>query len=371
MTMKISARLNKLRAKTMKQRLSAVAIATCMAILPLKTFAWDHPGHMTTAVIAFAEIEKARPDLIDKIGLLLMKHPSPAPFWVATVGARGKERTRRMFIEASRWPDDAKFTHDDKPTWHTARWSILADDASPEAKELVDSRKGRPIGNALEALALNAGMLSNPESQPFERALALSWVMHIMGDIHQPLHVSDLVSKDFPSGNAAGTLAYVWDPLADSAMPLHILWDSNSRRSTKLEDVDGYAQAIIEMFPRSSLPELSPFKGPESFREWALESHQVAKDWAYDIETVPDPSLDSDSDRLIANMARYILEGISHVEAAPAVPDEYWENLQQVVPRRMALAGYRIADIILTAADELDVERALTEKVISEMPRMN
>jgi hypothetical protein len=357
--------------KTMMNKLALLAMTACMGIMPLKTLAWDHPGHMTTAVIAFAEIEKARPDLIDKIGLLLMKHPSPAPFWVATVGAKGKERTRRMFIEASRWPDDAKFTHDDKPTWHTARWPILAEDAPPEAKALVDSRNGRPVGNALEALALNAGMLANPESQPFERALALSWVMHIMGDLHQPLHVSDLISKDFPSGNAAGALAYVWDPLADSAMPLHILWDSNTRRSTALDDVDGYAQEIMKMFPRSSLPELSPFKGAESFREWAQESHQVAKDWAYDLDTIPDPDLDSDSDRIIANMARYILEGVSHVEDAPAVPDEYWSNLQQVVPRRMALAGYRIADIILNAADELDLERELSEKIISSMPRMN
>ena len=355
----------------MRTKSWAFAITVCILILPPKTFAWDHPGHMTTAAIAFAEIEKARPDLIDKIGLLLIKHPSPAPFWVATVGAKGKERTRRMFLEASRWPDDAKFTHDDKPTWHTARWSILADDAPPESRALIESRKDRPVGNALEALALNAGMLANPESQPFERALALSWVMHIMGDLHQPLHVSDLVSKDFPNGNAAGALAYVWDPLADSAMPLHILWDSNTRRSTELEDVDGYADEIMEMFPRSSLPELSPFKGAESFSEWALESHQVAKDWAYNLDTVPDPDLSSDSDRVIANMARYILEGISHVETAPAVPDEYWEKLQQVVPRRMALAGYRIADIILAAADELDMERALSEKIISEMPRMN
>ena len=41
-------------------------------------------------------------------------------------------------------------------------------------------------GNALEALVLNAAMLSNPESKPDERALALSWLMHILGDIHQP-----------------------------------------------------------------------------------------------------------------------------------------------------------------------------------------
>lgn len=354
----------------MRKMLAALFVAG-LNIVTGNAIAWDHPGHMTTAAIAFAEIEKARPDLVDKIGLLLIKHPDPAPFWVATVGAKGKERTRRMFIEAARWPDDAKFTFGDRPTWHSARWSIIAEDAPPESIALIESRNGKPIGNALEALALNAGMMSNPESQPWERALALSWFMHIMGDIHQPLHVSDLVSKTFPTGNAAGTLAYVWDPLADSAMPLHILWDSNTRRSTELETVDGYAREIMQQYPRSALPELSAYKGNESFREWALESHQVAKDWAYDIEAIPDPNLDTDSDRVIANMVKYILEGVSPVEEAPAVPEEYWESLQQTAPRRMALAGYRMADVILSAADELDAERSLSEKVISAMPRIN
>ena len=71
--------------------------------LPVQTaHAWDHPGHMTTAAIAFAEIERERPDLIDKIGLLMLKHPDPAPFWVASGGGKGKERTRRMFICSSK-----------------------------------------------------------------------------------------------------------------------------------------------------------------------------------------------------------------------------------------------------------------------------
>ena len=74
-------------------------------------YAWDHPGHMTTAAIAFEEIERERPDLVDAIGLLMLKHPDPAPFWVAAGEAKGKERTRRMFLECARWPDDSKFTN--------------------------------------------------------------------------------------------------------------------------------------------------------------------------------------------------------------------------------------------------------------------
>jgi hypothetical protein len=189
----------------LKRPFKFIAAAFCSTLVS-SVFAWDHPGQMTTAAVAFAEIEQARPDLIDKIGVLMMKHPDPAPFWVAAGEAKGKERTRRMFIEGARWPDDARWTIQDRPAWHSARWAILTDDAPPEAQAIVEARGGRPTGQALESLALNAAVLANPESKPDERALALSWLIHVLGDIHQPFHVSDLFSKQFPSGNLGGVV---------------------------------------------------------------------------------------------------------------------------------------------------------------------
>ena len=341
----------------MPKRVTKCAAAALCSVFATSAFAWDHPGHMITAAIAFAEIAQARSELIDKIGLLMMKHPDPAAFWVAAGEAKGKERARRMFIEGSRWADDARFTIHDRPVWHSARWAILTDDAPPEAKEIVEARGGRPTGQALEALALNAAVLANVESKPDERALALSWLIHVLGDIHQPFHVSDLFSKQFPSGNLAGSEGFVADPQADSSVQLHLLWDSNFMRSTELEHVDEYAREIMEKHPRTSLPELTAFEGPGDFEKWARESHQVAVDWAFDIEVIPDP--DPDPGQAVKKMIAYILDGVSPVEGAPEVPAEYWEKVQEVVPRRLALAGYRLADIILAAADRIEAERTV------------
>jgi hypothetical protein len=315
---------------------------------------------MTSAAIAFAEIESQRPELIEKIGALLMAHPDPAPFWVASGDAKGKERTRLWFIEAARWPDDAKFTPIDRPNWHSARWAIVAEDASPEVEAAAAARKGEPAGQAIEALRLNFGEVANPESSPKDRARALSWVLHIMGDIHQPMHVSDLFSPDYPAGNAAATMSYVADPLGESTIPLHLLWDSNTLRTTALEDIDRNTREFMQKYPRSSFPELSPPSGPDVFREWARESHQVAVDFAYGygIDTVPDPNKDADQDTLIKNMVKFILEGISPVEEAPEVPAEYWEQLQETAHRRITLAGYRLADLIMSAADQIAAQRS-------------
>lgn len=285
--------------------------------------AWDHPGHMTTAAIAYSEIERARPELMEKIGLLFLVHPVAGPFWVAAGAARGKEAVRRKFIECVRWADDIKFNAPDEPTWHTARWPIVAKNAPPEAKASAAARQGKPAGQALDALTLNFAMVSNPEATPKERALALCWVMHITGDIHQPMHVSDLFSKEFPTGNAAATMSYVHDPVTDKPIPLHVLWDSNALRSSTLEDVDRYTKDLMKKYPRSSFSELKdhPIGKPDTFVEWAKESHQIAVDWAYkDVQTVADPDKDADTAKLTRNMMAFILEGISPVKEAPQLP---------------------------------------------------
>lgn len=326
--------------------------------------AWDHPGHMVSAAIAWSEIERARPELIEKIGQVLLSHPDPGPFVVAAGESSGKERFRQMFIECARWPDDARFTIHDRPAWHTARWPLIAKDAPPKAKAAAKARGDAPAGQALEALTLNFAVLSNPEAKPAERATALCWILHLVGDIHQPMHVTDLFSKEFPAGNAAGTTVYVTDPLSKKkgTMPLHMLWDSNTVRSTELEHVDGHTRKFVKKYPRSALAELKAHGKPDAFQEFAKESHKIAVDFAYGygIETASDPDKDLNPDRLLKNMIKWIVEGVSPVKEAPQVPAKYWKKLQDVAHRRITLAGYRIADLIKSAADRIAAQRKLT-----------
>ena len=320
---------------------------------------------MTTAAIAYIEIAKERPELLEKIGMLFLAHPEAAPFWVAAGAARGEEATRRKFIECARFADDIKFTATDEPNWHTARWPIVEQGAPAEVVAAAEARQGKPAGQAIEALTLNFAMLENPESSPRDRARSLCWVFHTMGDLHQPMHVSDLFSVEFPAGNAAATMSYVEDPVTEKPIPLHILWDSNSLRSPKLGDVDRYAAELMENYPRSSLPELveHPFNGPESFNIWAKESYAIAADWVYDgVETQPDPDMGQDTDRLVQNMVKYILEGVAPVDEAPQLPEGYWEKLQHTAAQRIALTGYRMADLILAAADNIETQRAFLTK---------
>jgi len=343
-----------------------VGIGLC-SIFSSCVLAWDHPAHMTTAAIAFTEIERAKPELVEKLELLFMAHPDTSPFWVAAGDARGKERAKRMFIEGARWADDTKGTIHDRPTWHTARWVIVADDAPPEARTAAEARKGRPSGQALDALVMNYAMLESSETDSSERASALSWLLHLVGDIHQPLHVSDLYSKQFPTGNAAGTQEYVMDPVNKKPMPLHLLWDSNIYRSTASSDIDQNARELVKKYPRSAFPELKGLEGPDDFEKWARESYDVAVEFAYGygMETVTDPEMDPD--KALEKMVAYIIRGISPLEDAPEVPAEYWDQLQQVAQKRITLAGYRIADLVIAAADQIDLERSFSGKALDTL----
>ena len=71
--------------------------AVVLSTMALNVHAWDHPSHMITAAIAFMEIERSKPELIEKIELLFMKHPDTSPFWVAAGDARGS-RTRQTHV---------------------------------------------------------------------------------------------------------------------------------------------------------------------------------------------------------------------------------------------------------------------------------
>jgi hypothetical protein len=353
----------------MPRKLQAFVLVAVLGFVTGELYAWDHPAHMTTAAIAFMEIEQSNPELIDKLELLFMAHPDASPFWVAAGDSRGKERAKRMFIEGARWADDTKGTIHDRPTWHTARWPIVTKDAPPEAKAAAEARKGRPAGQAIEALVMNFAMLASAETNHSERASALSWLLHLLGDIHQPLHVSDQYSKEFPAGNGAGTLEYVMDPVNGIPIPLHLLWDSNVYRSTSLDAVEQNAQALVKKYPRNRFPNLTGLQGPGDFERWARESYQVAADFAYGygIETVTDPDKDLDSDKAVKKMVAYIVHGIPPVDSAPEVPAEYWDRLQQVAQRRITLAGYRIADLVIAAAEQISTERSFTGKALDTL----
>ncbi len=144
-------------------------------------------------------------------------------------GADQAETDRFAFEIASTWPDlvrsfsnpmHAAYNH---PSWHYIDIPFCIGGVTPHFDP--DTRPGPH--NVIEALTKNTADLRSPGVSAKDKAIALCWVLHLCGDIHQPLHCASLFSPQFPNGDQGGNALYILrdPPYPDTKMKLHLLWD--------------------------------------------------------------------------------------------------------------------------------------------------
>ena len=129
-----------------------------------------------------------------------------------------------------------------------------------------DCRTGRCLIAELER---DRQALTETSSNDIERAEALRFLVHLMGDLHQPLHVSD-------NGDKGGNKRFVW--LEDHEFKLHEVWDGELIETTRLSE-DAYFQRLKQAM--DSL-DLSAFERG-TVVDWAMEGHRIAREHAYHI----------------------------------------------------------------------------------------
>ncbi|MCX6590092.1 MAG: hypothetical protein NTZ56_01080 [Acidobacteria bacterium] len=147
--------------------------------------------------------------------------------------------------------------------------------------------------------------LSNKKLKDHDRAVALMWLLHFGGDIHQPLHA---VARNNDKGGNDVTVSLV--PGA-RGLNLHSVWDSTILRS--IQDPEAKVKAAITPAMASKLKP----------SDWALESWTLAQTVVYKGVRVP-----SGKDDVVQLTQQYITDG------------------QPVVIKRLAEAGVRLAEII-------------------------
>jgi hypothetical protein len=92
-----------------------------LAVLPVSASAWNMPGHMLSAAIAYQVLRQKNPPTIEKVKAVLEKHPWYANQWQARLqDVPAADRAMVLFMQAARWPDDIR-TQDktqNRPSWH-------------------------------------------------------------------------------------------------------------------------------------------------------------------------------------------------------------------------------------------------------------
>src|SRR4030095_1337928 len=186
---------------------------------------------------------------------VLEKRPSYANQWQARLqDVPLADHGLVLFMQASRWPDDMRMRdkHHHRAPWHYINWSF-----KPEGQPAnVQPREPEPV-NILTAMAENEKVVKN-ETDAERKAVALAWLFHLVGDIHQPLHTAQLFTVEYPQGDRGGNEICVRVPRAAQAMYRHRFWDGVITSSSNLTRLRNEATALRnrQEFQRSQLTEL-------------------------------------------------------------------------------------------------------------------
>jgi hypothetical protein len=179
-------------------------------------------------------------------------------------------------------------------------------------------------------MAENESVVKN-ENDPERRAIALAWLFHLVGDIHQPLHTAQLFTVEYPQGDKGGNEICVRVTQAGQPLNLHRFWDgviTSSSNPTRLQN-EATSLRNRQEFQRSQLTELAS----THFESWARESYEIATKITYrkggQIGTPKGGAMDC-----------------AMVAGAPVLPAGYVVSASRIADRRMILAGYRLVDLL-------------------------
>lgn len=294
-----------------------------LAALCPRAQAWNATGHMAVAGIAY---DALTPKTKAAVNALLARQRD-YPKWMADLPTGYADRARFAFMKAATWPDDIRKTPDDRPTWHYSDIPIVAPGYKPDPLDLLPVKPNAETQIVAEAKLLTDGTATDPA-----RAVALCWVEHLVGDVHQPLHSASLFASVFPKGDRGGNSdlllpgAVEGDPIEKAAAPhnLHALWDDLLGVSKDPSDVDRISARLEgPAFAPSAFPQLAAHP---QVHDWLVESNALASD-AYQVGV-----------ELLAPTA----DGKANV----ILPPDYLPRAHAVADRQAALAGLRLAALL-------------------------
>ncbi|MDH6265394.1 hypothetical protein M2360_000775 [Rhizobium sp. SG_E_25_P2] len=327
--------------------------------LPSAASAWWDEGHMRIAAMAYELLTPAARTEANRLTRLNPKYAEWASAVPATPDGSPKDVDRYTFIRAAVWADDIKEMKEyrdassaakDAPTHPNAGQNIGYSDLLIHAywhyKDIPFSNDGSPLAdadavNALTQIKMFTAALPKTAGQSDDvRSYDLVWLLHLLGDVHQPLHATARFTKELrlkyqlagtpDLGDRGGNDATV-SPATGEIIPLHAYWDGlfggYSTVSGAIFDsfvvkkVGGEARNISKLLPPT--PESAAVADPEL---WLEESYQIARKYAY-----AEPVL---SAKGVAELGR-----------------QYETDARNAAETQISLAGARLANVINAVLD--------------------
>lgn len=286
------------------RRLLSLFLTACL-LSPFSAYGWWETGHQVVARIA---ADHLTPAARTRIARLLEVPDTPA----AVADALAK---------ASTWADETK-NETKTGEWHYI--DLTLQDHKSDIPERCKDDNCAPARIRLFA----AQLASHKSDSRWSDADALRFVVHFVGDIHQPLHTID----DADLGGNCELL----DPPVDKVRNLHALWDGEIVNA--IDPNDKSLAATLE----NAIETLTPARQQELARgnqdDWVWESHELAETDIYQRLHIPTEPVEFPATCKDAPLAIQDLR--LHIDTA------YIDEMKPVVRDQLEKAGLRLAKLL-------------------------
>jgi hypothetical protein len=171
---------------------------------------------------------------------------------------------KESMADISSWPDQIRGQKLAQYAWS---FRCHGNSMPPEAKTF-DKLRDCPNGCAVSAILEMTHVLRDPNADKATRIDALKFLVHFVGDLHQPLHAGNTTDH----GGSGIKVEFLGDKMA-----LHALWDGALIRHTG-RSVEQYTKLLRGKITPADVREWS---GDMSPADWSTESHAAAARYAY------------------------------------------------------------------------------------------
>ena len=240
----------------------ALAGLAMVAALPQQAAAWGDEGHAVVALVAQSFLE---PAVRTQVNALLAADTDDLTAHDIASAATWADRYREANIDGSR----ARTRQ-----WHFTDIEITAPDLDqacfghPALPPGTVASNGPATGCVVDKIEQFAAELASPKTDPEERIVALKFLLHFVGDLHQPLHSADDHDR---GGNDKRVSADTF-----KAGTLHHFWDTEF---VSLLETDAKSIAA-DLIGHISKEQVQKWKAGKP-ADWATETFYVAKASAY------------------------------------------------------------------------------------------
>jgi hypothetical protein len=311
---------------------TAAAAAAAVAFATGPGFGWGNEGHEIVATVAATILSQDSPATLDKVKAILATEDGKpwTPQWNQT----------DIAAEAT-WADFCR-EKSEKCKKITEEWHFVNTDFDHPNFAAVCPNHAPPPGEAsmgppdcvIDKIEQFTKELANPHTSPAERLLALKFLLHFVGDIHQPLHAITRTDPQIGHEDRGGNCVGILRGHATEPLRLHSYWDTELVQFALKKNVNEAAAALMPLVTANK----QKWSGG-SAADWANESYALGHSTAYhgviDTNPVQTDFVFKEEDGKPDNQC-----GPSKVYR---ISPDYDTKAEAVVKEQLAKAGVRLA----------------------------